>query len=248
MISPPDQNIKVLRKCMQKTASLDPTQQYIRQHEPQNRLLRIIKTLLWGVGKLIYDYFFPISYQGIENLPQEQAYLIAANHTSHLDYGAVALILQARKQKIYVLGAEDYFFNHAIKGWFFQTFLDVIPVKRQDNFLGSYRQCKKILQQGYPVMIFPEGTRSVTGEVQAFQSGLGLLAIMSNFPIVPVYINGSYQALPKGAWMPRPHPIFVNFGKPLFGSKYKQQSHQPDKKIYQEITHDVYKAVIKLQQ
>ncbi|MFM7423427.1 MAG: lysophospholipid acyltransferase family protein, partial [Elainella sp.] len=66
-----------------------------------------------------------------------------------------------------------------------------------------------------PILIFPEGTRSQTGELQEFQPGLGLLALQLQVPIVPVYLEGTYQALPKGQLLPQRHPIQVSFGQPL---------------------------------
>jgi 1-acyl-sn-glycerol-3-phosphate acyltransferase len=201
------------------------------------------KTLLWAKLKILYRYFFKLKCQGIENLPQNQSYLIAANHSSHLDYAAIAIALE--KQEIYALGAKDYFFNNAIKAWFFQTFFNVIPCNRNGNFLSSLRQCKRILKQGNPIVIFPEGTRSTTGEIQPFQSGLGLLAVKANVAIVPVYIDGTFQALPKGNRLPRRHPISISFGEPVNISEY-QNKLCTEREVYQAIADDIQKAVMNL--
>ena len=66
-----------------------------------------------------------------------------------------------------------------------------------------------------PVLIYPEGTRSLTGKLQPFKLGVGVLACELNVPVVPTHISGSYQAMPKGSWFPRPAKVRVSFGPPI---------------------------------
>lgn len=232
-------------QCVDNSITLE---KYLLQLTPSSPIIKTLKTLIWFTIKLIYRYFLQLNCQGTQHLPPNNSYLIAANHTSHLDYAAIAIALEKHTDKIYALGAKDYFFTNKIKGWFFQTFFNVIPCNRNGDFLTSFRHCKQTLKQGNPVIIFPEGTRSTTGKIQPFQAGLGILALKANVPIVPVYIHGTYQALPKGKRCPRRYPIRITFGEPLNLSQYQTKlNNLPEKEIYQAITHEIQTSVMKLQ-
>lgn len=211
-------------------------------------IIKTMKTLIWLTAKFLYLHWFKLSWEGTQNLPREKSYFIASNHTSHLDYGAIAIALEKHTKEVYALGAKDYFFNNSIKSWFFQTFCNVIPFNRTGNFLSGLRRCQQIFQEGSPVVIFPEGTRSTTGKIQAFQTGLSILALKSNVTIVPVYIDETYQALPKGYWFPRRHPIRVFFGVPLNLCQYQTKTDILTKReIYEKIASDAHTSVMALQ-
>lgn len=190
-----------------------------------------------------------MSCEGIEKLPKGESYLLAANHNSHLDAGAVCVSLWGHVDQVYSLGAKDYFFDKPIKAQFVKTFLNVIPFDRQGNFIGGLRRCRLILDRQQPILLFPEGTRSKAGDLQQFKLGLGLLALRLNVPIVPVYIQGTYQALPKGRCFPRRYPIHICFGSPLPIANYKsKQGTVRNREIYQQITDNVRAAIERLKQ
>jgi 1-acyl-sn-glycerol-3-phosphate acyltransferase len=173
---------------------------------------------LWAWSKPVYQNWFQLQPQGLEHLPQNRPYLLAANHASHLDVGAIAVSLLDQTDQVLSLSAKDYFFNHGLKSWFFSNFLNLVPIDRQGSLseaLEALRHCEQLLAPRCPILIFPEGTRSRSGELQPFQPGIGLMALRLQVPIVPVYIDGAYQALPKGKLFPRSHPIRVTFGKPI---------------------------------
>jgi 1-acyl-sn-glycerol-3-phosphate acyltransferase len=75
--------------------------------------------------------------------------------------------------------------------------------------------CADRLAAGWSLLIYPEGTRSRTGDRGVLQGGVGLLAARSGVPVVPVYLGGVYAVLPKGRSVPRPGPVQVCFGPPL---------------------------------
>lgn len=201
---------------------------------------------MWG--RFLYWQWLQMSCEGIEHLPKGEPYLLAANHTSHLDAGVVFVSLWGQVDRVYSLGAKDYFCDKPVKEWFVRTFLNVIPFERHGNFITGLRDCQIILDRQQPVLLFPEGTRSTTGELQQFKLGLGLLALKLNVPIVPVYIQGTYQALPKGRWFPRQYPIRICFGPPLPIADYKsKQGTVRNREIYQQIVGDVRAAIEQLQ-
>ena len=165
----------------------------------------------------IYKCYFSIKCDGLENLPREP-YIIAANHSSHLDTLAIMTVLGDECKRLRVLAAKDYWFSTRFKSWFSGELLKFVPFDRHANFLQGLRISQEVLKQNECLLIYPEGTRSVTGELQPFKPGLGLLAYETGSPIVPAYIDGTYRALPKGRNLPRKSRIRVTFGKPLMPS------------------------------
>ena len=166
----------------------------------------------------IYRGYFSIKCNGLKNLPREQPYIIAANHSSHLDTLAIMTVLKSESKRLRVLAAKDYWFGTRFKSWFSGELLKFVPFDRHANFLQGLRISQEILKQNECLLIYPEGTRSVTGELQPFKPGLGLLAFETGSPIIPTYIDGTYRALPKGKSFPSKSRVRVTFGKPIMPS------------------------------
>jgi len=168
------------------------------------------------VLKLLYQKYFRLKVYNQEHLPAAGPYIIAANHSSHLDSGAmISAVSEAlgphEAQKMHILGARDYFFDTALKSWFFSTFLNLVPVEREETSLAGLRMVKSILSGGESVLIFPEGTRSRTGQLQEFKPGVGLIAQELGVPVVPAYIQGTHRAMPVGKALPHRRGIEVFF-------------------------------------
>ena len=178
-----------------------------------------IKTRLLRFGmRIAYHGYFSIKTHGKAHIPSGQPCIFVANHTSHLDTGAVVTALGSSARGIKILAARDYFFNTRFKAWFFGKLFKFLPFERKDNFsqfLQDVRTSHEIMLENRCLLIYPEGTRSVTGELQPFKAGLGLLAYETGAPVVPTYIDGAYQALPKGKNLPRRKQIKVVFGEPM---------------------------------
>ena len=205
-------------KALQSEATPPPIDEEISAHIEQSESSHLSTTLaglfrfsVWA----IYRYYFSIKCSGLENLPREQPYIIAANHSSHLDTLAVMTVLGDESKRLRVLAAKDYWFSTRFKSWFSGELLKFVPFDRHANFLQGLRISQEVLKQDECLLIYPEGTRSVTGELQPFKPGLGLLAYESGSPIIPAYIDGTYHALPKGKNLPRKSRIQVIFGKPI---------------------------------
>ena len=205
-------------KALQSEATPPPIDEEISAHIEQSESSHLSTTLaglfrfsVWA----IYRYYFSIKCSGLENLPREQPYIIAANHSSHLDTLAVMTVLGDESKRLRVLAAKDYWFSTRFKSWFSGELLKFVPFDRHANFLQGLRISQEVLKQNECLLIYPEGTRSVTGELQPFKPGLGLLAYESGSPIIPAYIDGTYHALPKGKNLPRKSRIQVIFGKPI---------------------------------
>lgn len=212
---------------------------------------RAIQNTSFRTLKALYRVLFGLQLANVEALPKGRPYIIAANHSSHLDTGAViAAITQAaglqESRRLHPLGARDYFFNSPVRSWLVSRMLNVVPIERKETSLASLRLVKSILSRGEPVLIFPEGTRTRTGELQDFKPGLGLIAWELKVPIVPAYIQGTYEALPVGASLPRPRKVKVTFGAPVHVEAYSSNGERSGKDdVYRQIASDV-RSVIQL--
>ncbi len=206
---------------------------------PETASLSIINLVRFGM-RLVCRYYFSIKCYGIEHVPRGKPYIIAANHTSHLDTAAIMTALGDESKRLKVLAARDYFFNTPLKSWFFGKLLKFLPFERKDNlsqFLQDVRVSNEFLLQNKCLLIYPEGTRSVTGELQPFKPGVGLLAYETGVPIVPAYIDGTYRALPKGKNLPRKSQIQVIFGEPITLDSFQTGNANM-------MSHEIYKAIV----
>jgi long-chain acyl-CoA synthetase len=173
-----------------------------------------IRWLLRGaVGGFMHSYV-RVNARGRENIPGTGPFVLAPNHSSHLDSPSVLTAVGGRR-RVWVAGAEDYFFNTSVKRFVFGKVLDTIAFDRHADGLVGLRRCGAALARGDGLLLFPEGTRSVSGEIQSFRIGTAVLALERNAPIVPVYIEHAYELFPKGSSFPRPGVVNVSFGKPI---------------------------------
>jgi long-chain acyl-CoA synthetase len=98
--------------------------------------------------------------------------------------------------------------------------LNAFPFSREGNIRPTLEHCAWLLDQGWSILIYPEGTRSASGTLAPFKAGAGLLAVELGVPVVPVHLAGSAEILPKGRTLPRRGRVQVHFGQPLrFGPR-----------------------------
>ncbi|MCS7252555.1 MAG: AMP-binding protein [Armatimonadota bacterium] len=212
------------------------------------------KTCRWLVRlslHAIIKTYFGFEVHGENNLPKERTFILAANHCSHLDTCAILLALGKHASTLRILGAKDYFFNSKIRGWLFHTFLGVIPFDRHVRFTEGLQLAIEALRLGYNLLVFPEGTRSPTGEMQPFKPGVGLLAIESGVPIVPAYIHGTFQALSRHRHIPLRHKITVRIGTPIDPKPYEELINSGKlnrHEAYRKLAADAQAAVAKLRE
>ena len=189
----------------------------------------------------IYRRYFSLKCYGLEHIPQGKPYIIMPNHTSHLDTLTVISALGTKAYQLWTLAARDYWFATRLQGWFARTCLNALPIEREGNFaefLQDLRAANEVMVQNNGLLIFPEGTRSLNGELQPFKPGvLSLLIYGPDVPVIPTYIDGTYHALPKGRNLPKKYPVRIVFGEPLtFPRKHcesqSETSIDPDR--YQE--------------
>ena len=182
-----------------------------RDEEPATRLDRAeeieVPSLIRTVGKsglgllqqAFYEKFFHSTYEGRTNIPPHTNFIVAANHVSHLDMGLAKMALGEYGRDMVALAAADYFFDNKYKRAYMDNFTNLVPMERSGSLRQSLRHARSYLDRGYNALLFPEGTRSVTGELLDFKPIIGHLALSSGVGILPVYLFGTYEALPKGA-------------------------------------------------
>jgi 1-acyl-sn-glycerol-3-phosphate acyltransferase len=144
----------------------------------------------------------------------EEPAIICPTHESHLDVSAVRLALgSAHRRRLAPAAAADYFGKSRLR-WFFAAWLGSFPFVRAAS-RDSIDMAEALLADGWSVILFPEGTRSRSGEHGTFRPGVGLLAHRSGRPVLPVRIVGTHEVLPPGTWFPRRGPVEIRFGPPL---------------------------------
>lgn len=154
--------------------------------------------------------------EGLENLPEQGPFIIVPNHECHLDNLFVACQLPAwTQQEMVVIGKKEHFAK------FFPRLLaklcHAIPVDRDNVSATTLQICAQVLRQGKVLLVHPEGTRSPDGYLLPFKSGVPILAMHLQCPVVPVYIEGAHEFWPKEATFPKSRSdISVTIGKPVY--------------------------------
>ena len=165
--------------------------------------------------KIVSKIFFSLKTEGLDNIPAQGPYIITPNHASYLDAFAVVSGMPSKTfRDLYTLGIQKYFTGNA--GRSFARLANVIPIDQEKYLNKALQMSSYVLGNGKSLLIFPEGGRSFDGELMEFKKGVGILAIELNIPVIPAYIEGSFEALPRSATWPKFRQIKVAFGKPLF--------------------------------
>ncbi len=162
--------------------------------------------------------FASTTVEGLENVPKRGPVLLALNHISNLDpvYGGAWLNEAIGNRRIHWLGKRELF-DWPVFGWLC-AIGGVHPVERGAADVEAFRLATRILEKGYVLLVFPEGTRSPTGELQEAKDGLAMLAMRTGAQIVPVGISNTDAIWPKGRKLPMPFPrrkVSVRIGKPF---------------------------------
>lgn len=178
--------------------------------------------VLRGLHRLAYDRLLSVKVTGQENIPYNEQCIVISNHCSHLDLGLVKHALADYAPNISALAASDYFFDTQYKRDFFEPFTNLIPVDRTAAFEASLRYAEQAMGEGKVVLVFPEGTRSKSGQLQEFKHGIGYLQSKSRLSILPLYLRGTHRALPKGSAFPTSRRLKAHIG-PMISAEFLAQ-------------------------
>ncbi len=140
---------------------------------------------------IIYRLLFRIEATGLENIPAEGGCVIAPNHASMLDPPAVGSIIPREVSFM----AKTELFRVPVLAQFLR-YVRTIPVDRGGNSTAALKTMIEKLQSGRPTIIFPEGTRTKTGDFLEPKKGVGMITTMADVPIIPCWVEGSFRAKP----------------------------------------------------
>jgi long-chain acyl-CoA synthetase len=150
--------------------------------------------------------------RGEAYIPQHTNFLVAANHSSHLDMGVLKVALGDAGHELASLAAADYFFKNKWRRAYFKNLTNLVPMERSGSIRKSLGIAERVLRGGKSLVLFPEGTRSRTGEMTEFLPSLGYLALHADVGVLPAYIEGAHAAMPVGATIPKKRELGVYFG------------------------------------
>lgn len=197
--------------------------------------------------RTLYGGVFDIEVTGKAHIPAHAPFLVAANHSSHLDVGLVKVALGDEGKKLASLAARDYFFDNPWKRAWFGHFTNLVPIERRGSLKESLQTAVRTLQTGYHLLIFPEGTRSPDGQLQEFKPAIAYLSFAAGADILPVYLEGTHEAMPKGAFAPDPRrgrKLKVRIGPPLRHEELREATQGLSRSAaHREVTRLVRQAI-----
>ncbi|MFH1397082.1 MAG: AMP-binding protein [Candidatus Omnitrophota bacterium] len=198
-------------------------------------ILRLVSRVIWGLKVL-----------GTENIPRTGKCILCVNHGSYLDAFIVEAAMPASLRKgLFFVGFRAYFEQFFIKDII--KYIRVIPIDPGMHFVEAMQAASYVLKNDKMVCIFPEGQRTIDGNVKEFKKGVGILAKELNIPLIPVLITGSYESWPRTKSLPRPYPIKITFGRPFNFDELKVEGLKLGAKDeYEAIALGIRQEVIKL--
>jgi 1-acyl-sn-glycerol-3-phosphate acyltransferase len=166
------------------------------------------------VCRLLAVALFRVRVSGREHVPAEGAALVLSNHQSHFDPVLIGLACDRRLNYL----ARKTLFGFPPFRWLIQS-LDAIPIHRDGLGLEGLKETLRRLKRGEMVLIFPEGTRTRSGEMGAVKPGFSALAMRADAWLVPVAIEGAFDAWPPRRRFPGVATIHIQFGEPIAGAE-----------------------------
>lgn len=189
---------------------------------------RLRELLVCGVLGPLMDLYTRRRVAGHERLDDLTGPVVfVANHNSHMDTPVILRALPGRwRRRTAVAAAADYFYDKRRNALFASLAFGTVPLDRNSGAgvgPGQTAHLDRLIGDGGSLLVFAEGTRSRDGRVGRLRSGAALLAAEHHLPIVPIYVSGTGEAMPRGhRWMvfkagrPGPrHPLEIRFGKPI---------------------------------
>jgi 1-acyl-sn-glycerol-3-phosphate acyltransferase len=190
--------------------------------EPHRWALSAWARAFRGLGRWLFvirhvrRFCRPLTLEGMENFDRLRTpSIIVANHSSHFDTAIVLGILPGR---IYnhtaVVAAADRFYTQRLKAAWYSLRYNAFPITRGGG-RAALAYSEWLLQNGWSLLIFPEGTRSKTGDLLPFHPGPAILALSQRVPVIPIYMDGASNILPPKTRRSRPAAVKVRVGEPI---------------------------------
>jgi long-chain acyl-CoA synthetase len=205
----------------------------------------LIAYILFLLQKALFKILFRLKVSASKGIPVDGPYIIASNHVSFLDGFVIASSMPFKTFKnIYFLGFQKYFVGKLRSH--IARLSHVIPID-PDIYLNKALQVSAyVIKNKRSLCIFPEGGRSFDGSIMPFKKGIGVLALELNIPVIPAFIKGTFEALPRGAKFIRPSKIEVFFGMPIYLSDIDMKKKPDGIDEYQFFADELRKRVVAL--
>ncbi|MCB9742960.1 MAG: AMP-binding protein [Alphaproteobacteria bacterium] len=175
-----------------------------------------LRSALGWAQRELYGTGLRTTVTGQAHIPQNRQTIVVSNHCSHLDMGLVKYALGPYGRKLVALAAKDYFFEG--NPWvvaYFEQLTNLQPIDRKRGFRASLQAVTDVVEQGNIVLLFPEGTRRMDGVIGEFKPLVGWVALDREVDILPMHLEGTFEAMPKGAVLPRKRDVKVRIGAPI---------------------------------
>ena len=197
---------------------------------------------VWLAVRLTARVLFRLQVAGQHHIPKSGGVLIAANHASYLDIPILGCGMPRRAS---FMGRLDLFSGPV--GWLMR-YLGWIPIRRERVDRKGFEEAIRRVKAGEAVVIYPEGSRTEDGRLQPGKPGVGMIVEATGCPVVPAFLEGTYDVLPPGARWFRLRPIRVTYGAPLeFSSLFESAGGEDKKKaVYQRISEEVMDRIAEL--
>jgi 1-acyl-sn-glycerol-3-phosphate acyltransferase len=182
---------------------------------PDGTSVRMVRLAIQlGMRALLRTYSH-LDVVGRQNLPLDKSFVMICNHSSHMD--AVCLLASlpvTRIHNAFPVAAADYFFSTPLRSCVSTIAVNGVPLDRHNGSDGL-QACRQLLAQPKTALIiFPEGTRTCSGTLGRFRSGVARLVAGTDVPVVPCYLSGAFEVWPKGQLLPRPGALRLFIGHP----------------------------------
>lgn len=169
-----------------------------------------VYTLGKAIATVLFNTFLPVKYHHKERLQADPPYVLIGNHNSFMD--PVIMGVAIPKHQVRFIGKKELWANKIVAALF--NSMNMIPVDRHNSDMEAMRACMRVTREGGILGIFPEGTRHHKGLMEALESGVGLIALRSRVPLIPVYIAGKVKLFRK---------LHVYVGEPIPTEDLREQ-------------------------
>lgn len=208
-------------------------------HVRDNIITKIVRL---GIHSVIHPFirsYNKLNVINCEAVLDNWPFIITPNHSSHMDTMAMYSAFPLKYvNRLFSVAAKDYFFRNSSIALGSRLIANIIPLDRTGTEKEGLQLSFSKIREGHSILIFPEGTRSVTGELGRFKKGAILLSKEAKIPIIPAYIKGTFQSMPKAARFPIPARITILFGDPLYywkSSLYKMENIEASHHLEQSV-------------
>lgn len=183
------------------------------------------------VIKWFYKIFYGVKVHNQERIPLDRPVLICSNHLNAQDPFVIGTNIKANVK----IMAKKELFKYKIVSWFLRV-NGAFPVDREANDISAIKTSLKILKEGTPLMLFPEGTRNQTNQPLEAKPGVAMIAVKAKVPIVPITLKSDYK------WFKTMH---VYVGEPIYLDEYfeRRVTSEDYQEISQKILDKIYEVL-----